>query len=455
MERRISDPSCGDASREEGLSHGPRPARMSQPDAPTDGRAAAAQPSAVGRFRRWFWRPPRAHGEIEAERRVSFLELFCDLVYVVVIAQAARELASSVSVRGYLEFLVVFSVVWVAWANGTLYYELHGREDGRTRTFVFIQMAILALLAVFTGKAAGETGTAFAVVLIGFLTVMTWLWYTVRRQDRPEYMATTARYLAAMVASIVVLAISAVLPTDGRLIAWAAFSTGWLALMLYFGWSSRRGSAMGIVPTDAMVERFDLLVIIVLGEVVTGVVNGLAGADHDPITLVTGFVALLVGFGLWWIFFDVGGRRLPRLDGLAVNTWMEAHLPIAIAIVGAGAAMIGLIEHAHEPTTPPVTAWLLAGSVALLLIALGLMTRTLADYQRHADIYRPLAFAMVAAAGVALLVGWWRPAAWLLALLLAAILAAVWLFAVVRLFTTGRWAASDESGTGPEPPPAA
>ena len=429
---------------------------MSRTDTLVDPGATAGHASAIGRFRGWFWQPPRAHGEIEAERRVSFLELFSDLVYVVVIAQAAHELAGSVSLRGYLEFLIVFAVIWVAWANGTLYYELHGREDGRTRTYVFIQMAILALLAVFTGKAASDTGTAFAVVLVAFLVLMTWLWYTVRQQDRPEYRASTARYLAAMLVSIVVIAISAVLPTDGRLIVWAAFSAGWLVLMLVFGWVSRRGSVTGIVPTDAMVERFDLLIIIVLGEVVTGVVNGLAGAEHDVVTLATGFAALVVGFGLWWIFFDVGGRRQPRFDGLTVNLWMETHLPIAIAIVGAGAAMIGLIEHAHEPQTPAATAWLLAGSVALLLVALGAMTRTLADYPRHAVIYRPLAFVMAGAAGVALLVGWLQPAAWLLALLLAAILATVWLFAVVRLFKTGTWTATGGSGTetGTEPPAA-
>ena len=35
-------------------------------------------------------------------------------------------------------------------------YELHGREDGRTRSFVFVQMLLLALLAVFIADAAGE-----------------------------------------------------------------------------------------------------------------------------------------------------------------------------------------------------------------------------------------------------------------------------------------------------------
>jgi low temperature requirement protein LtrA len=407
-----------------------------------------SEPGAVRRFRGWFWRPPRAHGQIEAERRVSFLELFYDLVYVVVIAQAARSLAGGVTLRGYLEFLVVFGVVWIAWVNGTLYYELHGREDGRTRTFVFVQMALLALLAVFTAGAAGDAGTAFAVVYIAFLAVMTWLWYTVRRQDAPEYMAGTARYLAVMVVSIAVFALSALLPADARIVVWGLFSVGWIVFTLAFGWASRRALVNGIVPTDSMVERFDLLVIIVLGEVVTGVVNGLSAADKDVATLATGFGALLVGFGLWWIFFDVGGRRLPRLDGLAVNAWMGAHLPIAAAIVGAGAAMVGLIQHAHDPQAPAATSWLLGGSVALLLVALGLMTRTLADYERHAVIYRPLAFVMGAAAGVALLVGWWRPVAWLLALLLAAILAAVWLFAVVRLFRTGTWGRSEAAESG-------
>ncbi|MFL6221040.1 MAG: hypothetical protein ACJ742_21290 [Actinomycetes bacterium] len=43
-----------------------------------------------GRFKRWFGRPPRPHGEIIADRQVSVLELFCDLVYVAVLGQAAH-----------------------------------------------------------------------------------------------------------------------------------------------------------------------------------------------------------------------------------------------------------------------------------------------------------------------------------------------------------------------------
>ena len=49
-------------------------------------------PDTRERFRRWFWRPPRAHGEVIPDRRVSALELLYDLVYVAVISQAAHHL---------------------------------------------------------------------------------------------------------------------------------------------------------------------------------------------------------------------------------------------------------------------------------------------------------------------------------------------------------------------------
>ena len=64
------------------------------------------------------------------------------------------------------------AMLWFAWFNGSLYVELHGREDGRTRLLVFLQMGILALLAVFTGEAAGATGPQFALVYAVFLALM-------------------------------------------------------------------------------------------------------------------------------------------------------------------------------------------------------------------------------------------------------------------------------------------
>lgn len=62
-------------------------------------------------FKRWLSRPPRPHGAVLFDRRVSFLEVFYDLAYVAVIGQASRQLATDVSVRGVVDFAVVFGLI--------------------------------------------------------------------------------------------------------------------------------------------------------------------------------------------------------------------------------------------------------------------------------------------------------------------------------------------------------
>jgi low temperature requirement protein LtrA len=392
------------------------------------------------RFKRWFWRPPRAHGEVIADRQVSVLELFYDLVYVAVIGQAAHHLAEHVTVRGVAEFAVVFALIWIAWINGSLYLELHGREDGRTRSIVFLQMGILVLLAVFTADAADTSGRGFAVVYAIYQVLQTWLWYSVWRQDRrddSEYQALAGRYVVGMGLSAAVIGASAFLSATPRLLVWAGLGVAWIVGIVLAARSSRVG--LGLTPTDSLVERFGLFTIIVLGEVVLGVVAGLSAAERDAKTIITGLLALWLGFGFWWIYFDLVGRRLPRADGGALSNWVMSHLPITGAITAAGAGMVSLIGHAHDARTPAGTSWLLAGAVATGLLALVLTERALVDAERLAVVFSPLRLALGGGAAAALMVGWVRPAPWLLALGQVAILSGVWSFAVSRFLRADAW----------------
>ena len=395
----------------------------------------------LGPLKRWFWRPPRPHGEIIADRTVSFLELFYDLVYVAVIGQAAHHLAEHVSTRGSAEFAIVFALIWIAWINGSLYIEIHGRVDGRTRIIVFTQMGVLVLLAVFTAEAADGSGPGFAMVYALFLAIVTWLFAAVRRQerqDRPEFVAETGRYVAGMALAMVVILASALLPAGPRLIVWATVAVVWVVGMVLAGYATF-GLHRGMPPTESLVERFGLFTIIVLGEVVFGVVDGLSSVEHNGKTITTGMLALGIGLGLWWVYFDLVGRRLPRNEGPAIASWLLSHLPFTMSIAAAGAAMVSLIEHAHDARTPPGTAWLLSGALALSLLAVTAIERSLADAQRLSVVYQPVSLAIGAGAGAALVVGWARPAPWLFALLLVVLLSVLWFFAVNRFLRAGAW----------------
>ena len=389
-------------------------------------------------FRTWFWRPPRAHGEIEPERTVSFLELLYDLVYVAVIAQLTATLAHDISFQHFVEFAVVFTLIWIAWVNGTLYLELHGRTDGRTRVFVFIQMAIVAFMAAFAGGAATESGALFAFTYVLFLGVLIWLWNSIRRYDSAQQARLTLAYVLVEAAMAVAILVSAFLAPDLRLTVWAAVCIAWVALIAYLGIRPRTFS-IGVVPTHSMIERFGLFVIICLGELVVEVVQGLAHVEHDLLTIVTAVMALGIGLGFWWIYFDIVGRRAPRTEGKAIAVWILGHLPITLAIAASGAAMVGVIEHAADPQTPVPVAWLLSGSVALVLIAEVLLVWTLVDAERLKPAYRALVVGMAVAGLASLLIGLANPAPWLLVATLGTILTLLWFYTVFKFIRADGW----------------
>ena len=114
-------------------------------------------------------------------------------------------------------------------------------------------------------------------------------------------------------------------------------------------------------------------------------------------------------------------------------------MPLTLGITAAGAAIVNLVEHAHDPATPVATAWLLAGSVAVALLALIVVERMLEDAVRLESVYRPLSGALALGALASLVAGWLAPAPWLLALVLVAVLTGVWFFAVAWLIRARAW----------------
>lgn len=379
---------------------------------------------------RWF-RPPRAHGDIIEDRTVSFLELFYDLVFVLLIAQIAHTLADHVSWVGVRDFAVVFGLIWIAWINGTLYHDLHGGEDGRSRSYIFAQMALLVMLAVFTAHAADDPsdGRGFAAVYTVLLLLISWQWFDVRRFDSPEWRRVASGYVAGLlvIASIVFASVFVSDP-ETRILLWT-IATG-LSLVSNIGLALRpqlESMAKAIHPTESLVERFGLFTIIVLGEVVVGVADGLSAADRSLLPLATGILALSIGFGFWWNYFDFVGGRVPTIGRQRV-AWIFGHLPLAVGISAAGAGMVSLIEHSGDSRTPTGTAWLVGGATATVALSILMLVLTIAPHPAR----RGAPFTLAAAALASIIIAASRPTPWLMALLLSLAMSVVWLEAFVR-----------------------
>ncbi|MFE2834182.1 low temperature requirement protein A [Streptomyces mirabilis] len=396
------------------------------------------------RLRRQLWQPPRAHGEQPRERVVGPLELFYDLVVVVLVAQAAHHLAGDLDWHGLALFAAVFALVWIAWFNGTLHHELHGHEDARGRSVFLLQILVLVPLGAFIPEAGGARGVAFAVTAGVLFAVLAVLWLLAARGDSPEFRRPSRLFVTGTAACAVVLAASAALPADVRVLTWGLLAVAYLTGFAVMIGSATPVQAVALSVTDALTERFGLFIIIVLGETVTGVVDGLAHEPTNALTLAVGLVAVVIGFGAWWTYFEFAGHRRPRPTRASTLQWMLVHMPLTAAVAAIGAAMVGLVEHAHDSRTPTATAWVLCGGAAVVLCATMVLAASLRVWHLDRGLYRPLARTCVVVAVMCVGVGAARPAPLVLGLALVVLLGVPWGLAVAyRLSHEGESAAEE------------
>lgn len=343
-------------------------------------------------FRRW-WQPPRRISEREEERSVTFLELFYDLVYVVLISQLAHALSMHVDLEGVIGFAFLFCLVWIAWINGTMYHELHGNNDIRTRVFTFLQIFTVAAMAVFASGALGESSVGFALSFAAYQLILTFLWWRTGVYD-PSHRPLSQPYATAFLFSTLLFVLSVSVPAPWRFGLWGLALLISLILPLRTSTLGRDNPevqaqidlSMSVSPSQ--VERLGLLTIIVLGEVIVGVVSGVAG--HQPLTWpisVTVALGMLIAIGLWWIYFDFVSQHFPITGRAKMMSWLYLHLPMTAGIAATGAAILDVVEHSGEPLTT-ASRWLLVGAVALALICIALLMRSIQIPGEHRRLYR-------------------------------------------------------------------
>ncbi len=339
-------------------------------------------------FRR-LWQPPARYADRAKDRRVTFLELFFDLVFVVVIAQLGHRLAEHPSWGGVGWFVFLFFAVWQSWTNGTLYHDLHGTNDVSARVFTFAQMLAVAVMAVHIGNVPGKGESGFALAYAANTLILVVLWFRTGLHD-PSHRPASVPYSAAYLVSAVLFAASSGVDEPMRYWMWAlglAAQVSGLVIGMY-RWTppeTQTGDAI-IATTPSLIERMGLFVIIVLGEVIVGAVTGMA--ELDPLELdeiVIGLLGVVVAIGLWWVYFDLVSHRppIPRLT----QVWMNLHLPLVIGIAAGGAAVLNTVEHAHEPL-PDAVRWLLVGSLAVAMVSVAFLAATLEARRAYPEIYR-------------------------------------------------------------------
>jgi low temperature requirement protein LtrA len=183
------------------------------------------------------------------------LELLFDLCFVVAVAQAARELNSSLAANhigsGVQSYLLVFFAIWWAWVNLTWFASAHDVDDVAYRLLTFVQIVGVLILAAGVPQAFDRGD--FKVATIGYVVMRVALvtqWLRAAQGDR------SGRSAARRYASTIAVAVSVFLLVTGIVLARLApdsvlkmrFIAPFALLLLVVGLSARGLSVGNSLP---------------------------------------------------------------------------------------------------------------------------------------------------------------------------------------------------------------
>jgi low temperature requirement protein LtrA len=256
-----------------------------------------------------------------AEQKTTTLELFYDLVFVFAITQVSHYLLEHLTWEGAGQAALVLLVVWWSWNYTTWVTNELDPEAIAVRLLLIGLMLASFLMAVAIPEAFGDRALLFAGAYVAIqLGRHTFLTFAAARPGTIERARSGAILTWFLVAAVFWIAGGF---ADGplRTVLWLiGLAIDYGGPLLTFWVPGRRVTmAAWEVETSHFAERFQLFVILALGEsiVVTGATT--AGEDLDATRLTSFAVAFLGTAAMWWLYFDYAATIAQRRLELAAN----------------------------------------------------------------------------------------------------------------------------------------
>jgi low temperature requirement protein LtrA len=342
-------------------------------------------------------RAPRLTAVLRQTERVTPLELFFDLVFVLAITQCTALMAAEPTWTGLAKGLVVLGVLWWPWTGYAWLTSVVDPEEGAVRIVMFVAMAGFLVAALCVPDAFGESALLFACA------------YGIVRAAHIGLFVLASRDDPALRQSVLGLAGGTALGV-GLLVA-AAFTDGWeqgalwaLALLLDVGEPFLFGSEGWKLVPGHFAERHGLIIIIALGESIVAIgLGATGGVDAGVVAAAT--LGMAVAAALWWLYFDVvalvAGRRLSRAavgreqNEMARDSYSYLHFPMVAGIVLIALGLKKTLAHVGDPLDLVPAAALLGGAAVYLLAHVSFRLRNLHTLNKQRLVCAVLLLALI------------------------------------------------------------
>lgn len=301
------------------------------------------------------------------EQRVTWAELFFDLIWVFALTQIAKGLAEAAGVGGLLQTLILLVPLWWGWTSATLLGNSAGtaldKPAGRMMLFALGGCGLGMTVAV--PYAFAQHGLLFALC---YAVLRLLLWVGMRRLPLFGDLLVEPFGMSLLLVSPLFLA-GGLVDGTARTVLWAAAALLEVAIPVLLGHRLDRFR----FETSHLPERFGLVIIMALGESVMAVGTNISATSLSAREVAALAVSFVVIVGLWWSYFHFGAAAVrhsletdPVQARIVRDVFNYGHFVYLAAII---CIAVGLKKLCLDPLEFPHTlsGLLLAPGAALYL----------------------------------------------------------------------------------------
>jgi len=330
---------------------------------------------------RLFHRPVLHTALSGQERRVGWLGVLYDLVYVAIVLELGAGLAAHPTWVGALEFFGLCIPIWHTWTSFAFFSNRFVVDDLAHRLIVFAQLFGICVLATMVPRVFEGQTMGFSVVY-GLVRLTVALLYARAGWQEPRARDLGVRYGVGFTVGAALWLVAGLVPSPWTTLVWA----GALGVDLGIPLSRAGRELVSRFPPDArhFVERYNTFTLVVLGAAFfQGVLAVAAEGGTGPVLGMLGLALLITG-AVWWTGFDDAADVRIGETPLAPYVWIYTHMPLTAGLAALGVGLKALVLADPASVAAPTDRAILCGALALALASFG--TIDLASERPHVEI---------------------------------------------------------------------
>ena len=309
--------------------------------------------------------------------KVTYEELFFDLVYVFALTQLSHALLHHLSPAGFIEALILWFGVWLGWQYTCWFCNWFNPEAPQIRGVLFFSGLLALVMACAVPQAFGDRGLIFAVsyvaMQVGRTAYVVWL----LGADHP--MAPNYRRMLGWLSISAVFWIAGGLAEQhtARIVLWlVAIACEYFSPMIGFAFPGlgRSSTNEWTIEGAHLAERCQLFVIVALGETLVATGAVLAEQAHWDLDVLLALGATFIGtLAMWWLYFGTSSKDASAVitrskDPGRIGAYFHyIHVILVAGIIGSAVGNDLVMAHPHDSIDTAKLLTMVLGPAVYLL----------------------------------------------------------------------------------------